>query len=101
MIFAPPPQIEKEPGEGRPVASAAQWLGRNASSRRKLWERLNPIHRRQLRVLARALALAQSRTSLPESTRAKLLEILEELRRVTRRAEQLLAGLTNRTPPPR
>ncbi len=99
MIRPTAPQILPEPAEGRPVASAEQWLGHNASNRRRLWERLNPRHRKQLRLLARALVLHQEKARLPEAARAKLSAALDELERIANRVEQLLAALTNRTPP--
>lgn len=92
----PPPP---EPARGRPVASGDEWLGKNSSARRRLWERLNPRHRRQLRVLARALALRQAKERLPETIRPKLLAALEELDRLAHRIEQTLATLTKPTPP--
>jgi hypothetical protein len=92
-----------EPATGRPVASGEQWLGRNASnrvaSRHRLWERLNPRHRKQLRLLARALALRQSQASLPEDVRARLAATLEDLERLAARIERLLATLATRTLP--
>lgn len=99
MIRHTAPQILPEPTEGKPVASAEQWLGHNASTRRRLWERLNPRHRKQLRLLARALVLHQEKARLPEALRVRLSAALDELERVTNRIEQLLAMLTNRTPP--
>ncbi len=98
MIRHTAPQILPEPTEGNPVASAEQWLGRNASTRRRLWEQLNPRHRKQLRLLARALVLHQEKARLPEALRVRLSAALDELERVTNRIEQLLATLTNRTP---
>src|SRR2546427_13191012 len=65
-----------EPASGRPEVSGEQWLGRNAESKRRLWERLNPRHRKQLRLLAEALALRQSQARLPDELRAKLLATL-------------------------
>jgi len=92
-----------EPATGRPVASGEQWLGRNASNReasgRRLWERLNPRHRKQLRLLARALALRQSQARLPEDVRARLAATLEDLERLAARIERLLATLATRTLP--
>jgi anion-transporting ArsA/GET3 family ATPase len=101
MIRHTATQILPEPAQGKPVASAEQWLGRNASSRQHLWERLNPRHRKQLRLLARALVLRQEKARLPEPARTKLSAALDELERLANRIEQLLAALTNRTPPPR
>jgi len=76
--------------ESKPVESAEQWLGRNASDKRRLWERLSPIHRKQLHILARALALRQRNATLPEPFRAKLLAALHDLERLVARIEQLL-----------
>ncbi len=92
-----------EPATGRPVASGEQWLGRDARSAeapgRRLWERLNPRHRKQLRLLARALALRQSHARLPEEVRVRLAAVLDELERLAARIERLLASLATRTPP--
>jgi len=95
-----PTQPPVEPAAGRPEASAEQWLGRNASSKRRLWERLNPRHRKTLRLLAQAFAMRQSQARLPDEPRAKLLAALEELERLTARIEKLLASIATRTPPP-
>ncbi len=92
-------QPATEPASGRPEVSGEQWLGRNASSKRRLWERLNPRHRKLLRQLARALALRQSPARLPEDLRAKLLLLLDELERLAARIEKLLAAVATRTPP--
>ena len=92
----PPPP---EPADGRPVASGDEWLGRNSSARRRLWEQLNPRHRLELRLLARALALRQSKGRIPENIRQKLLAALEELDHLARRIEHILATLTKPTPP--
>ena len=89
-----------EPNEGQPVASAEQWLGRNANDRRNLWERLNPRNRRLLRLLASAFVRQQEKARLPETARARLAATLEELERLARRIEQILAALANRTTPP-
>ena len=48
-----------EPETGRPAGTGEEWLGRNRSSKRRLWERLNPLSRKQIRVIAEALALQQ------------------------------------------
>jgi hypothetical protein len=74
----------------RPVASGEEWLGHNRDEKRRLWERLNPRHRKLLRVLARALALRQNKAQLPEPVRARLLAALDELERLATRLEQLL-----------
>src|SRR5271166_1963463 len=89
-----------EPQSGRPVDTAEGWLGRNRSDKRQLWERLNPRHRKELRLLAEALALQQNHARLPESARTRLDAALTELDRVIRRIAAILAELTRRTPPP-
>ncbi len=98
----PPQRAHPEPtaemDAARPLASGEQWLGRNASAKRRLWERLNPRHRKQLLLLARALALRQSQARLPEPVRAKLLAALDELERLAARIEKLLAAVASRTP---
>ena len=99
MIHAETKPPLPEPAEGRPVASGDQWLGKNSGTRRRLWERLNPRHRRQLRVLARALAMSQAKEHIPEIIRQQLLSALSELERLSQRIEQLLVLLTKRTPP--
>jgi hypothetical protein len=88
-----------EPQSGRPAASGEGWLGRNHSEKRRLWERLNPRHRKELRMLAEALALQQNHARLPEAARGRLAEALAELDRVIRRIAGILAELTRRTPP--
>jgi hypothetical protein len=88
-----------EPGAGRPESTGEEWLGRNRSAARRLWERLNPRSRKQLRVLAQALALEQTRARLPEVTRVRLSAIMEELERVVARVRSLLAEVARRTPP--
>jgi len=74
----------------RPVASGEEWLGRNRGEKRRLWERLNPRHRKLLRVLATALALRQDKAHLAEPARARLLAAFDELERLAARIEQLL-----------
>ncbi len=106
-IMTPPsdkePEPTLEPATGRPVASGEQWLGRNTNnpeaSGHRLWERLNPQHRRQLRLLARALVLRQEKARLPEAFRARLLAALHELDRLAARIEKSLAAVATRTPP--
>jgi hypothetical protein len=88
-----------EPETGRPAGTGEQWLGRNRSAKRRLWERLNPRSRKQIRLLAEALALQQTHARLPEPLRAKLSAAIEELERVVRRVAALLAEITRRTPP--
>ena len=81
------------------MESGEQWLGRNTDAERRLWEKLNPRHRRQLRVIAGALALRQGQARLPESARAKLAALAGELERWVARLEKLLATVATRTPP--
>lgn len=89
----------EEPQSGRPAESGEGWLGRNRSEKRRLWERLNPRHRKELRLLAEALALQQNHAQLPESTRTRLDAAIAELGRMTRRMATILAEVARRTPP--
>src|SRR5260370_18392624 len=70
-----------EPETGRPAGSGEEWLGRNLSSKRRLWERLNPRSRGQIRMIAEALALQQTHAQLPEPLRARLRAPLLEIDR--------------------
>jgi len=88
-----------EPETGRPAGSAEEWLGRNRSSKRRLWERLNPLSRKQIRVIAEALALQQTHAQLPEPLRVRLSATLQELERLVTRIRALLAEVTRPTPP--
>jgi len=88
-----------EPESGRPAGSGEEWLGRNRSSRQRLWERLNPLSRKQIRVIAEALALQQTHAQLPEPLRIRLSAIHEELERLANRIRALLAEVARRTPP--
>jgi hypothetical protein len=88
-----------EPEAGRPAATGEQWLGRNRSAKRKLWERLNPRSRKQLRLIAEALALQQTHARLPEAQRAKLSAATAELERLAGRFGVLLAEIARKTPP--
>ena len=90
----------EEPQSGRPAESGESWLGRNRSEKRRLWERLNPRHRKELRMLAEALALQQNHAQLPEAARTRLGAAIAELGRVTRRIAAILAEVARRTPPP-
>src|SRR5580698_8261626 len=87
-----------EPEAGRPAGTGEEWLGRNRSAKRRLWERLNPRHRKELRVIAEALAMQQTHANLPEPLRARLSESIEQLERLARRMGALLE-VTRRTPP--
>jgi hypothetical protein len=88
-----------EPETGRPAGTGEEWLGRNRSSKRRLWECLNPRSRKQIRVIAEALALQQTHAQLPEATRARLSAAIGELERLVGRIRVLLAEVTRRTPP--
>lgn len=73
--------------------------GAKRSSKRRLWERLNPLSRKQIRILAEALALQQTHAQLPEPLRARLSAALQELDRLVTRIRTLLVEVTRRTPP--
>src|SRR5947207_13634705 len=88
-----------EPEAGGPAGSGEEWLGRNRSSKRRLWERLNPLSRKQIRVIAEALALQQTHAQLPEPLRARLSAALQELDRLVARIRTLLVEVARRTPP--
>ena len=88
-----------EPETGRPAGTGEEWLGRNRGSKRRLWERLNPLSRKQIRVLAEALALQQTHAQLPEPLRARLSAVHDELQRLVKRAHVLLVEVARRTPP--
>lgn len=88
-----------EPLAGCPAGSGEEWLGRNRSAKHKLWEKLNPLHRKQLRLMAEALALHQNHAHLPEHLRARLSAALADLDRLLRRITALLAEVAGRTPP--
>jgi hypothetical protein len=94
------PPAPLDPQTGRPAQSGEGWLGRNRSEKRRLWERLNPRHRNELRLLAEALALQQNHAKLPESARTRLDAAIAELSRLTRRIAAILAEVARRTPPP-
>jgi hypothetical protein len=87
-----------EPEAGRPAGSGEEWLGRNRSSKRRLLERLNPRSRKQIRVMAEALALQQTHAQLPEPLRARLSAAVSELERHLARIRALLAEVARRTP---
>ncbi|MGB2623356.1 MAG: hypothetical protein WA857_00020 [Candidatus Acidiferrum sp.] len=88
-----------EPEAGRPEGTGEEWLGRNRSAKRRLWERLNPRHRKELRIIAEALALQQMHANLPEPLRTRLSESIEQLERAARKIAGVLAEVTRRTPP--
>jgi hypothetical protein len=87
-----------EPEAGRPAGTGEQWLGHNRSAKRKLWERLNPRNRKQLRLIAEALALQQTHARLPETLRTRLNNATAELERLAGRLGALLAEITRKTP---
>jgi hypothetical protein len=93
-------ELIPEPQTGRPSPSGEAWLGHNRSGKRKLWERLNPRHRKELRIVAEALALQQTQGRLPEPARSRLTAALGELERVMRKIASILAEVARRTPPP-
>jgi type II secretory pathway component PulM len=87
-----------EPKTGRPARTGEEWLGRNRSSKRRLWERLNPRSRKQIHMIAQALALQQMHAQLPEPLRARLSAAVEELEQHLARIRALLAEVARRTP---
>ena len=102
MHFHPrTPNREKpvEPGSGRPIGSAEEWLGRNRDGKRRLWGRLNPRHRKALHALAEALAAQQTHARLEDETRIKLGQLLADVERLANRAANLLAEVARRTRP--
>ena len=88
-----------EPEAGRPAGTGEEWLGQNRGSKRRLWERLNPLSRKQIRVIAEALALQQTHAQLPEPLRARLSTTVDEIGRLAARTRVLLAEVARRTPP--
>jgi hypothetical protein len=88
-----------EPEAGRPAGTGEEWLGRNRSSKRRLWERLNPRNRKQVQRIAEALAVQQTHAQLPEPLRAQLSASIEEFERLVNRISRLLAEVARRTPP--
>jgi hypothetical protein len=84
---------------GRPAETGEEWLGRNRSTKRRLWERLNPLSRKQIRVIAEALAIQQTHAQLPEPLRTRLSAALHELERLVTHIRALLAEVARRTPP--
>src|SRR5258708_2462882 len=88
-----------EPETGRPAGTGEEWLGRNRSRKGRLWERLNPRSRKQVRMIAEALALQQTHAQLPEPLRARLSAAIDEIERLVARTRALLAEVARRTPP--
>jgi hypothetical protein len=88
-----------EPESGRPAGTGEEWLGHNRSAKRRLWERLNPRSRKQVRTIAEALALQQTHAQLPDPLRARLSAAIAELERLANRLGALLAEVARRTPP--
>ena len=88
-----------EPEAGRPAGTGEEWLGRNRSSKRRLWEQLNPRSRKQVRMIAEALALQQTHAQLPEPLRARLSAAIDEIERLVAKTRALLAEVARRTPP--
>jgi hypothetical protein len=81
-----------------PAGSGEEWLGRNRSTKQKLWERLNPRSRKQIRVIAEALALQQTHARLPDPLRSRLSVAVDELHRHLARIRALLLEVARRTP---
>jgi len=88
-----------EPETGRPASTGEQWLGHNRSAKRQLWERLNPRSRKQLRLIAEALAMQQTHARLPEPVREKLSAATAELERLAGRIGALLTEIARKMPP--
>lgn len=88
--LAKPSAAVVEDDVARPVASGEEWLGRNTPGPQRLWERLNPRHRRTLVVLARALVLHQAKEDLPTALRGALRAALDDLERLVARIDRLL-----------
>ncbi len=88
-----------EPTTGRPASSAEEWLGRNRGEKQRLWERLNPRHRKLLRILAEALATHQSHARLEDETRIKIAQLVADVEHLANRAAVLLARVARRAPP--
>ena len=88
-----------EPTTGRPEDTGEQWLGRERSAGKRLWERLNPRHRKQLRVIAEALAAEQTHARLADEMCGRLSAAIAELDRVVNRLGALLLELARRTRP--
>src|SRR5258708_29659113 len=88
-----------EPQSGQPASSGEGWLGHNTSEKRRLWERLNPRHRKELRMLAEALALQQNHARLPEAAPDRLVAPLAELHRIIRPIAPILPEFARQTPP--
>ena len=57
------------------------------------------LSRKQIRVIAEALALQQTHAQLPEPLRARLSAALQELDRLVARIRTLLVEVARRTPP--
>src|SRR5947208_16129612 len=89
---APTTPPRAEPETGRPAGSGEEWLGRNRSSKRRLWERLNPLSRKQIRIVAEALALQQTHAQLPEPLRRHLSAALQEIDRLVTRNRAVRVG---------
>lgn len=93
------PERAAEPETGRPAGTGEEWLGQNRSTKRRLWERLNPRSRRQIRIIAEVLTLQQVHAQIPEPLRERLSASIGELERLTTRIRVLLAEVARRTPP--
>src|SRR6516165_5783689 len=88
------------PAAGRPVVRAEEWPGRNRGAKQRLWERLNPRHRKALRLLARALVAEQSRARLEDSTSGEVSRLRADIELLANRPARLLAEVARRARPP-
>src|SRR5258708_30557458 len=87
------------PEAGRAGGTGEQWMGRNRRTKQRLWERLNRRSRKQIRLIAEALAQQQTHAHLPEPLRARLSAAIGELERVAGRIGALMAEIAQRRPP--
>jgi hypothetical protein len=100
MHFYPRTTRREKPAEhadGRAAGGAEEWLGRNRGEKQRLWERLNPRHRKALRQLGEALAARQNHAKLDDATRGKLSQLLADVEHLAARAAMILAEVARRT----
>jgi hypothetical protein len=101
MFFGRPKERRQqiEPQGGCPAGSGEEWLGRNRSSKRRLWEKLNPRSRKQIQMIAEGLALQQCHAQLPDVAKSKLSACMAEVERLASRIKMILVEVARRTPP--
>ncbi len=101
MIFGRPRERrpEIEPESGHPAGTGEEWLGWNRSSKRRLWERLNPRSRKQIRMIAEGLALQQNHAQLSDFAKSKLSACMAEVERLAVKIRKILEEVARRTPP--